>query len=228
MGSDRDTVDPPTFRKRLASLKRDGCTVLVTGKVRERVSEHVTRKLMGRTDRSRTRLLALTDYPSADVDNLLPDDASVDDGNVHLLDYDCGTRSATAAASTESSHGTGDCGRQDLDEFRTGICDAITRLKRAENGFEPAQLRVSVFTLSYLVPQHDSETVEQFVSALGDHVRGARGMAHFHLPVADDAEAVRRLAPLFDVRIELRETNGLPEQRWHFPDRDVSTSWVGL
>jgi len=200
----------------------------VTGEVRERVSEHVTRKLMGRTDRSRTRLLALTDYPSADVGNLLPSDASVDDEAVHLLDYDCGTRTATTAASADSSHAAGDCGRQDLGEFRTDVCDAITTLKRAENGFDPAQLRVSVFTLSYLVSQHDSETVEQFVSAVGDHVRGVSGMAHFHLPVADDSEAVQRLAPLFDVRIELREKNGLPEQRWHFPERDVSTAWVGL
>jgi hypothetical protein len=53
-------------------------------------------------------------------------------------------------------------------------------------------------------------------------------MAHYHLPLPDDSATVRRLSPLFDARIELRETNGRPEQRWHFPECEEPTAWVAL
>jgi hypothetical protein len=51
-------------------------------------------------------------------------------------------------------------------------------------------------------------------------------MAHYHLPVADDAEVVQELSPLFDARVELRQTDGdVPEQRWHVPAYDEATNW---
>ncbi|WP_115864448.1 DUF7504 family protein [Halorussus litoreus] len=217
-------VPPAEFTDRLQTLKQRGCNILVTGTVSEEVSQRMTRKLLGEPENPRARILALTDQDREDAPDLLPDSVAPSDESVSVVDVG-GTRSATATSPPEAGAAWH---RDGIDELRKRVCDAIATAKISQSGFEPAQLRVSVFTLSSLVNQYDPAAIEQFVSALGDHVRGARGMAHFHLPVADDAEAVRRLAPLFDVRIELRETNGLPEQRWHFPDRDVSTSWVGL
>lgn len=225
MSNDRE-VPPSTFRGWLASLKRQGCNVLITGSVREEVSQRITRKLLGTPTRSRTRILGLTDQDPGDVDALLPGDlASADD--VHVVNYGCGTRTADAAASS-SDQSRAEWRARDLDQFQSDICKAITAAKDLERGYDSAELRVSLFTLSYLVSQYDLEAVEQFVSGVGDHVRGVSGMGHYHFPLPDDSETVRRLAPLFDVRIELREKRGLPEQRWHFPERDALTSWVGL
>ena len=239
MSDDATDVPMDEIRRRLHRLKRNGCNLLVTGNVREEVSHRVTRKLLGAPEVPRTRILALTDHDREDAAALLPDDVGATDERVHFVEYGCGTRTATAATPSgtaaepsetgpASSDPEAAWGDGDLDEFQNALCNAIMTAKIAESGFEPAELRVSLFTLSYLANQHEPAAVDRFVSAVGDHVRGVRGMAHYHLPVADDSKPVRRLAPLFDARIELREKNGHPEQRWHFPDDDVSTVWVGL
>lgn len=227
MSNNREVVNPPTFRKRLASLKRDGCNVLVTGNVREAVSQRISRKLLGSSDKSRTRILGLTDQDPDDATSLLPGDLVSDDDNVHVLNYACGTRTADAVPSSADTSRS-EWQREDLDQFQSDICKAITTAKDMQRGYDSAELRVSLFTLSYLVSQYESEAVEQFVSGVGDHIRGVSGMGHYHLALADDSETVQRFAPLFDVRIELREKRGLPEQRWHFPEHNAVTSWVGL
>lgn len=225
MSNTRDAPGSSTFRRWVMDLKRRGCNVLVTGDVGEETSRRLTRKLLGAPDVPRTRVLALTDRDREDAPALLPEGVSVDDDAVHLLDYDAGTRSASGATATAPDPNAGRAPKA-LDDLRLDLCDAVAAA--AADGLDPAQLRVGVYTLSYLTSQRDPEAVEQFVRAVGDHVRGVSGMAHYHLPVPDDADRVARLAPLFDVRIELRETNGAPEQRWHFPDRDATTAWVGL
>jgi hypothetical protein len=214
-----------TLRERLRALKSRGCNLLVTGAVREEVSQRMTRKVLGDPELSRTRILALTDQDRADVPDLLPDGVAPGNDAVRVVDADFGTREASAANPSAPDHGWG---RSDLDDLQNVLCNAITTAKIAQSGFDPAELRVSLFTLSHLVNQYDPAAVERFVSTVGDHVAGTSGMAHYHLPLADDAKTVRRLSPLFDARIELREKHGRPEQRWHFPADEHSTEWVGL
>ena len=250
MSDDSSDVPITHIRRNLKWMKRTGCNLLVTGNVREEVSRRATRKLLGSPEESRTRLLGLTDRDREDAPYLLPGDVRATDHRVHFAEYDAGARTASAATPAEADSSATDAAAfesesasdsdsaafgtdssaaaQDLGEFRSALCDAITTAKIAESGFDPAELRVSVFTLSYLLNRHDTAAVERFVSAFGDHVRGVNGMAHYHLPVADDSQPVRRLSSLFDARIELREKHGHPEQRWHFPDDDVRTVWVGL
>lgn len=232
MSDDSTGVPLEGVRRELQYLKQHGCNLLVTGNVREEVSHRVTRKLLGAPEVPRTRLLALTDHDSEDAPALLPGNVGATDERVHLVEYGCGTRAATAATPSESDPASSVTetawGGRDLDDFQSELCNAITTAKIAESGFDPAELRISLFTLWYLVNQHDSTAVDRFVSTVGDHVRGVRGMAHYHLPIADDSTPVRRLSPLFEARIELREKHGRPEQRWHFPDDDVSTVWVEL
>jgi hypothetical protein len=226
MSGNRAGDSTRTFHERLQTLKSQGCNLLVTGEVREEVSQQLTRKMLGAPELSRTRILALTDQDRADVPNLLPSGVAATDDEVHVVDPEFGTRSATAAAS--GSGADRGWGRSDLDDLQSALCNAITTAKIAESGFDPAELRVSLFTLSYLVNQHEPAAVERFVGAVSDHVRGTSGMAHYHLPLPDDSKTVRRLSPLFDARIELRETNGRPEQRWHFPECEEPTAWVAL
>mgnify|MGYP006279497171 FL=1 len=256
MSDDPSDVPIADIRRKLTRLKRNGCNLLVTGNVREEVSHRATRKLLGSPEATRTRLLGLTDHDREDAPNLLPDDVRATDHRVHFAEYAAGTRTATAtpagtdadcsdtaafdadesavdmdpsAFDTESAaFDRNSSAVRDLGEFRGALCNAITKAKIGQSGFDPAELRISVFTLSYLLNRHDPAAVDRFVSAVGDHVRGVDGMAHYHLPVADDSQSVRRLSSLFDARIELREKHGRPEQRWHFPDDDVRTVWVGL
>lgn len=217
------------FLRRLSALKQTGCNLLITGAVREEVSQHATRKLLGAPEVPRTRILALTDQDRTDVPDLLPGDVGPSDERVHVVNHNCGTRTADAATSSASSTSSrARRQRQDLDDLQTSICNEIATAKIAESGFEPAELRVSLSTLSYLVNQHDLTAIDQFVSAIADHVRGVSGMGHFQLPLRDDSKAVQRLAPLFDARIELREKHGRPEQRWHLRESDTPTSWFSL
>lgn len=244
MSDDSTGVPIETVRCKLGYLKQNGCNLLVTGNVREEVTYRITRKLLGAPDVPRTRILGLTDRDREDAADLLPGDVRATDERVHFVEYDCGTRTATAEDPSESASAAGatpstaDPGPAffdsdavwiggDLDDLRNAFCDAITTAKIANSGFESAELRVSLFTLSYLVNQCDSAAVDRFVSAVADHVRGVEGMAHYHLPVADDSRTVRRFSSLFDARIELREKHGRPEQRLHFSD-GVSTVWFGL
>ncbi|UPW01859.1 hypothetical protein M0R88_07130 [Halorussus gelatinilyticus] len=244
MSDDSSDVPIADIRRKLKRLKRNGCNLLVTGNVREEASHRTTRKLLGAPEVTRTRLLALTDHDREDAPVLLPGDVRATDERVRFLQYDSGTRTASVATPAASARSATDAVAsetdssafdtdsssvaRDLDDFQSALCNAITTAKISESGFDPAELRISVFTLSYLVNRHDPTAVDRFVSAVGDHVRGVGGMAHYHLPVADDSKPVRRLSSLFDARIELREKHGRPEQRWHFPDDDVRTVWVGL
>ncbi|WP_276299475.1 DUF7504 family protein [Halorussus lipolyticus] len=214
------------FRRHLSGLKNCGCNLLVTGDVREEVSHRMTQKLLGAPELPRTRIIGLTDQDRADLPNLLPDDIAPTDEDVLVVDHGCGTRAADVAESPGTV--AGNWNRRGIDDLQLTICNTFTTAKNTNSGFDSAELRFSLFTLSYLVSQHDISTVEQFVSAVGDHVRSVSGMGHYHLPLADDSETVQRLAPQFDARIELREKRGLPEQRWHFPELDAPTAWTGL
>jgi hypothetical protein len=244
MSDDSTGVSVENVRHQLGYLKRNGCNLLVTGNVGEEVSHKITRKLLGAPDISRTRILGLTNRDREDAVDLLPDGVRATDERVHFIEYDCGTRTATAVDPPESASAAGadpaatdsgpasfdsDTARvgSDLDDLRNAFCDAITTAKIANSGFESAELRISLLTLSHLVDQYDSAAVDRFVSAVADHVRGVSGMAHYHLPVADDSRTVRRFSSLFDARIELRKKQGRPEQRLHFSD-GVSTVWFGL
>ena len=221
MDEDGSKLGSRDLSDRLQTLKQLGCNLLVTGDVSEDVSHEMTQKLLGVPEESRTRILALTDQDREDVPDLLPGEVTASDADVYVADYGT-TRAASAAAADDEWH----C--NDLDVLQGRICEAVSTAKIASSGLDPAELRVSVFTLSSLVARHDPEAVDRFVSTVTDHVRGVRGMGHFHLPVADDAEIVERFTPLFDIRVELRETQGAPEQRWHFPNSDDTTAWFGL
>jgi hypothetical protein len=222
------SADSPyeTFRRRLSYLKKYGCNLLVTGEVRQEVSQQMTQKLLGASELSRTRIVALTDQDQADVPGLLPDGISATDEDVLLVDQGYPTRAADVATPADGSIGNGH--RQDIDDLQLTICNTISMAKDQHDGLDPAELRFSLFSLPYLLNQYDVSTVERFVSAVGDHIDSVSGMAHYHLALPDDSETVQRLSSQFDARIELREKQGRPEQRWHLPELDAPTSWRGL
>ncbi len=215
------------FSEVLQALKREGCNLLVTGAVSGTVTDTATRRLLGAPHEERKRVLALADVALDRVDDRLP-------GGCRRTDPDvCVVARRNAARSTAATSGTtADLDRvvdSDLRTFREAICDAVAGYGEAADGLDPAEFRLSVDSLRLLLDDHDRDEVTRFLRAVTALVSGVNGMAHYHLPVADDADVVSSLSSLFDARIELRQRDGFaPEQRWHVREHDAYTPWVRL
>lgn len=229
-GGDSSRVQPATFRDSLAELKAGGCNLLVTGEVGADVTDAMSRRLLGSADHPRKRVVVLADRTLADADRILPEGIEASDPDVALVDHSLSTRDVTATASA-----AGDAqlvqpggGEASPEQLRCEVSTALVDQEMAASGLDPAQLRLSLVTLRTLLDTHGLDAVERLVRGVRAHVDGLAGMAHYHLPLADDAEPVQQLAPLFDARIELRAENGLgPEQRWHLPELG-SSPWIRL
>lgn len=230
-GSGTDELQPAAFRDALAELKAGGCNLLVTGEVGADVTDAMSGRLLGASDQSRKRVVVLADRTAEDADRVLPEGVSPDDPDVAVVDHSLSTRGATAAGSNAAPTPRPDPHDGDAassERLRREVATTLVDIETAAGGFDPAELRLSLVTLQPLVDRDGVDAVERLVRGVRAHVAGVSGMAHYHLPVADDAAAVERLAPLFDARIELRVESGLgPEQRWHLPDRGTSP-WIGL
>lgn len=236
-GGGSGQLHPAEFRSVLSGLKDGGCNLLVTGEVGTDVTDAMSRRLLGAPDHPRERVVVLADRPCVDADRILPEGIGVADPGVVVVDHSPCTRDGTTASrhvktrrapGTESTRDGAAVGRTGADRLQQELCATFADLETAAGGFEPAELRLALVSLRTLLDRYGEDAVERLVRGVRAHVAGVAGMAHYHLPLADDAAAVRRLAPLFDARIELRVENGLPpEQRWHLPGEGYSP-WIRI
>jgi hypothetical protein len=146
-----------------------------------------------------------------------------------ILDHPTGLR-ATSAVEVSTDGGTSSDVRTvpaGLSALEAAIDEELWRLTRSASP-EPGQVRLSVDSLVPLLESHGVTAVRSFLDRVGARVRSVRGMAHYVLPVPGDSEPVREVVESFDAVIELRSPDGRPEQRWHLPDRDLTTRWVRL
>ncbi|WP_433625075.1 DUF7504 family protein [Halomicrococcus sp. NG-SE-24] len=211
----------------LRTMKREGCHLLVTGEVDARVADRATRRLFGDPNYDRKRVLAAPDS-STHVDRYLPVDVSPTDPAVWVVDPTGRERSIPPSAEDRTLPDADGDG-SDLDRLRQELVQAVTFYADAGDGLAPAELQVGVASADALLERDDRHAVEQFLRTLGALVRGVDGMGHVRVALPDDHPTVASLSPLFDARIELRRRDGLvPEQRWHVPDRDVTTAWTQL
>lgn len=223
----RGDGDSVRFPEVLQALKQEGCNLLVTGAVSGEVTDAATRRLLGAPFEDRKRVLALADAALDRVDDRLPGGCRRTNPDVTVVARRNAARStaATPAAGVDSDRVVA----SDLRAFREAICDAVAGYDEAADGLDPAEFRLSVDSLRLLLDDNDRDEVSRFLRAVTALVSGVNGMAHYHLPVADDADVVSSFAPLFDARIELRRREGVtPEQRWHVPEYDAHTAWVRL
>ncbi|EFW92683.1 hypothetical protein ZOD2009_07434 [Haladaptatus paucihalophilus DX253] len=221
--------DSPKFHDVLSDLKRRGCNILVTGRVSETTTNRTTMQLLGASTEERKRILVLTDTVARYANSKLPGGTNADDPDVWVIDWGDDERAASRSMAAPSQPGVTVSSEESLRELRGDIVTAVSFFDEWADGLSTSELRLSFDSLIKPLEQCEQETVEQFLRTVTALVRGVSGMAHYHLPVPDSNSVVQELTPLFDARVELRQTNGLvPEQRWHIPEYGQTTNWVRL
>lgn len=227
----RDDSPPREFPEILHRFKRRGCNLLVTGSVPDGVTDRATRTLFGKGRYDRKRVLALTDATPKHTNPRLPSNANVEDATTWVIDQQNVARNVPDAAVTapDVPLPTVEPDQTDIRRFRQEIVSAIGFFAQRNDGLEPSELRLSMYSLRHLIETNDQCVVERFLHSVTALICGVNGMAHYHLSVADDSPLVDDLSGLFDARIELRKRDDTDaEQRWHLPKHDVTTNWVTL
>lgn len=90
-------------------------------------------------------------------------------------------------------------------------------------GLDPSELRVCLGS----VTPDAVEVRSVFFDAVLDELERVNALGHVHVPGTYDSDPVRRLEPLFDAVVEV-QAEPRPRQRWHVPDHEVTTDWIGL
>ncbi len=218
----------PEFHDVLSKFKQQGCNILVTGRVSETTTNRTTIQLLGASNEERKRVLVLTGTTARHAGSKLPAGTNTDDPDVWIIDWGDDERAIldsptpTVPRPDDASDGT-------LRKLRAEIVTAVSFYDEWSNSLGPAELRLSLDSLAKPLDEYEQSTVERFLRTVTALIRGVSGMAHYHLPLPDDSDIVQELSPLFDARVELRQTDSLvPEQRWHVPQYDQVTNWVRL
>jgi len=204
---DRGAVE---VARALESLKRSGGNILFVGTAASRAHGEVCDRLCADAGGERRYHLFVTD-------DLLQIDvpAQRNFSTSQTIDY------GSIALTQPSSGAT-------LETFSLEVIEAIDELESEAGGFEPSELRVCVGSLATLFQEYQTEQVFRFVHMIRSRIDQAQGIAHYHLPVRRDHDAVGLLEPIFDATVELRRRNQMTEQRWHIHNHDVSTDWIEL
>jgi hypothetical protein len=225
----RDEEDVYVFRDHLESLRQHGSNLLVTGEVSQRVTNRASHTLFGDDMHDRKRVLALTDAGINTADEHFPVGVSSDDPSVWVIDRGNRRRTLPQAAASFGETLPPLDGQNGLHELREEIVTAVGYYDDAADGVSPAEFRLCVDSLNYLVDEHDLLALKRFLRSICAVIKGVCGMAHYHLSMPDDDAMVAELSPLFDARIELRQRNeDHPDHRWHVPSLDMTTAWVDL
>ncbi len=223
-----DADSPRKITRYLAHLKENGSNLLVTGDVAPQVTGLASQRLLGDPTYNRKRISVFTDAQPGYVEYCLPGCLTADHPDVWVINQGRDDRSLPASATSVDVNPS--TSLSELTELREELVEAISFFATdARNGLDPAQLRLSFNSLELLVTEHDRTELERFLRTITALITGNRGMAHFHLPVSDNADVVQALSSLFDARIELRHhERQRPEQRWHVPAKDLTTVWTTL
>lgn len=204
------------FARRLRELKRSGSAIFVTGKVQQDASAHHMRRALGGPGNK--QILAST-HPRPGT--LLPEAVSPHDPTVTVVSRTEHQRSAAAQTGAPAEFD------DDLAGLREEITDAVAAFDR-RNDLQASELRASVDSVGRLLDEAGEPAVERFLRDVSRAVTGTNGTCYYHLRRADDSAVVRELSSLADARIELRQTVGGAQQRWHLPDEALTTDWVPL
>jgi hypothetical protein len=238
-GEDDDEVTD--FMSLLHELKTKGCNLLVAGAARPDLFTRASASLLGDPETVRNRLLAATDVSPRTVVERLPDQSESPRPlaeTTRIVNHAATPRSVTATPDPNAPAGIADIPETKvvdpgLEGLETALVDGIDALCANATNLRPAELRVCLDSLGSLLDHYETDVVRRCLRTVGERVRENRGMAHYLLKEHSDSERVQTLAEDVDAVIEIRSVN--PEshdheaqQRWHVPDRNLTTDWVRL
>jgi len=239
-GSTPPEDDLTAFFNLLNELKATGCNLLIVGDAPRGVFARASSRLLGDEKALRYRLLAVTDaMPQSVADRLPESDATPHplSATTRILNH-AGTPRSVATTNPGAPSELTDIEETrvadpELQGLRSELIDAIESAAAEAGGLRPADLRVGVDSLDPLLEQYGEDVVKRCLDAVGERVHDHSGMAHYVLTNSYDSDPVQSLVPTADAVIELRTVNPDEyghdaQQRWHVPERDITTEWTPL
>lgn len=218
------------FEDALSTLKETGSALLVVGTVPDETFVRVTSQLLGEgSEKPRRRLIVTTEEKLQTLKNRLPESPYLTPAqSTRIVTLSEPARSAAAAASPADSMDfpVESVSKDNLSELSRRVLVNIEEFERVGGSFQPAELRLSIDSLTALLRANGQEQVFRMVHPLNNVVREKRGMAHYHLPVERESATARTFAPLFDAIIDLRVHEGDLQQQWHLQDPDITSEWL--
>lgn len=233
MGEDFKSSPVPaeTFAAHLSALKQQGSALLVVGDLAPEQYRHLCHRMLGDATTAPRRRVLVTTNPSMQSPQarVPPAERPIQSTPVRHITYAVQARTTTPdIAASPRQVPTEHIVAPDLSALGIAIADAIHELQQDTSEFAAAELRVCFDSLRPVLSAHEIETVFQFLHLLIGRIQDVRGMGHFHLPVAPDRDAVRRLTPLFDAVVTLRQTGDQLQQRWRLPDEELTSPWLSV
>lgn len=211
-----------TFASLLDRLKRRGTTVLVVGDLSTEMERVLSRRMMGHPDEERYRLLAAL-KPLESADAWFPGSVGLDDEWVDVTDH--GGLARDAAAVTGATNAVApepplaSSLLNEVDRWLSTVDEAVDP--------DPGQIRVGVPSLDVLEQREDVGGVRRVAERLGTLMRENNGVAHLYFGRDRSSRVVQQISVWVDVVVEMRASQGRPEQRWSVQDT-VETSWFPI
>ncbi len=217
------------FEDALSTLKETGSALLVVGTVPDETFLRVTSQLLGEgSEKPRRRLIVTTEEKLHSLKNRLPESPYLTPAqSTRIVTLSEPERSAAVASTDESmDFPVESVSKEDLSGLSRRVLVNIEEFERVGGSFQPAELRLSIDSLTALLRANGQEQVFRMVHPLNNVVREKRGMAHYHLPVDRESATARTFAPLFDAIIDLRVHDGDLQQQWHLQEPDLTSEWL--
>lgn len=224
-GSDERSHE--AFAKRLAELKTGGSAVLIVGADSSTGHHTLCRRLLGVDSvEPRRQILLGTDGLDA-LDARLPTDGGRP-ADATLISVST-VRGAVVESTPDPSptgHDVVELGNASLATLGHTIAEAFDRVERRYAPLEPTEVRFGIESVRPLLDVYGEAPFFSFLVMLTRYFRAFDVLGHVHLRGDLNEYVARLLAPLFDVVVEFRETEGHLQHRWHLDDGAITSRWV--
>lgn len=212
------------FAAALSRLKQRGSTLLVVGNVAPEVHHLACQHFMGDPSMHRQRLYVTTDGSGSDARSAVTDGSYHRD---HVVEYVTQFRSAAECpAGGSDSRGVSHTTVTTPSALVAQIIGTIRSIERAAEPLASGELRVCIDSLSTFIESNDRDVSLRLVRYTTIATQRRNGMVHIHLPIARNSELATLFEPLVDAIVELRVTNGTPQQRWHLTEPSMTSDWT--
>lgn len=211
-----------TFAALLDRLKKRGTSVLVVGDLSTDLEQALSRRMMGSPDEQRYRLLAAL-RPLESPAGWFPESVTPEDEWVNVVDHGGLPRGGVAATNGTASSGAD---LPSASQLADRVDDWVTRVER-ETDPEPGAIRVGIASLDVLLEREDVGAPREVAERVHGLMREHQGVAHLYFPRRRSSPVVQQITVWVDVVVEVRTSEGRPEQRWAVQDT-VETSWFPI